>query len=478
MLVKHPGLINETDVIDDAIFRRVPRDVWRFFDTLNSLAGIIKEGESQKGNTLLHVAVKKRDDDMIRLLIRKGADVNAKNMNGNTALHYAADTGTAMILIKSGAHIDAKNKRGDTLLHKSAYNGMEDMVRVLLLNGADSNAVNDKGMTPLHSASMGGSALMIERMVKNGANVNSLDLRGRTPMHYAVGNCKSILFETFLAFDAIETKSSFNDKRSYDGITPLHEAAYCGRDEVLEYLLERGGDVNARSLHGLTPLHYAAGADCGDEMDLFGHIKRSGGERTGKAELLLIFGAQPDAKDDRGLTPLDWALRKKNYRMAELIKKHSETKLTTPAENPEPGAVSHCVSAAKNLRDAMPPALDPWRNIWSAKSHYAEALKVAPRHVPALTGMGDCYFRMGEYELAKRFYERACMLAPEDKKAWQGVGAVKRNDAMVFEIRPFLKDGESVLSLSAFSIRSIPYIAVLAARKKARGSVTLLRELH
>lgn len=128
----------------------MPRDVWRFFDTLNSLAGIIKDGESQKGNTLLHVAVKKRDDDMIRLLIRKGADVNAKNMKGNTALHYAAETGTAMILIKSGAHIDAKNKRGDTLLHKSAYNGMEDMVRVLLLNGADSNAVNDKGMTPLH----------------------------------------------------------------------------------------------------------------------------------------------------------------------------------------------------------------------------------------------------------------------------------------------------------------------------------------
>jgi len=96
-----------------------------------------------------------------------------------------------------------------------------------------------------------------------------------------------------------------NAKGPNAGLTPLHRAAYYGLKEIVELLLDKGADVNAKEEVGWTPLHYAAAMS-----------------HKAIAELLLDKGADVNAKDDGGDTPLDVAMLGNDKETAELIRKH------------------------------------------------------------------------------------------------------------------------------------------------------------
>ena len=85
------------------------------------------------------------------------------------------------------------------------------------------------------------------------------------------------------------------------GLTPLHTAAAGGHKEMVELLLAKKADINARNKNGMTPLHYAAADDL-----------------RGVAELLLANKADVNAKDNDGRTPLDVA----STDVAELLRQH------------------------------------------------------------------------------------------------------------------------------------------------------------
>ncbi|MGL5254295.1 MAG: ankyrin repeat domain-containing protein, partial [Brevinema sp.] len=110
------------------------------------------------GRTPLHGAAINGQKEIVEYLVGKGADVNAKNQNGDTPLHEAASRGYKEIveyLVGKGADVNAKNDYGRTPLHGAAINGQKEIVEYLVGKGADVNAKNQNGDTPLHEAANG-----------------------------------------------------------------------------------------------------------------------------------------------------------------------------------------------------------------------------------------------------------------------------------------------------------------------------------
>lgn len=103
------------------------------------------------GKSGLHLAAEDYNIDIASMLVDAGADVNAKNKNGDTPLHYASEnrcTGIVELLIKAGANVNAKNNYDDTPLHICEYANVKPLIEA----GADILALNNGNQTPMDVA--------------------------------------------------------------------------------------------------------------------------------------------------------------------------------------------------------------------------------------------------------------------------------------------------------------------------------------
>ncbi len=82
-------------------------------------------------------------------LIRKGASVNKKDMDGNAPLHYAVEVKVARVLIKEGANVNSRNALGRTPLCHVLGTGNVNLAKLLIQEGADVDSKNNNGMTVL-----------------------------------------------------------------------------------------------------------------------------------------------------------------------------------------------------------------------------------------------------------------------------------------------------------------------------------------
>lgn len=139
--------------------------------------------------TLLHQAAKAGDAQRVRSLISGGANVDAKNIIGNTPLYEAAQQGhkdIVELLVTKGADVNAKNISGRTPLHRAAEAGDVKLVQSLISNGADVNLKDwNQGANPLHYAVDRGHRDMAELLIAKGADVNAKDNRSQTPLEWA-----------------------------------------------------------------------------------------------------------------------------------------------------------------------------------------------------------------------------------------------------------------------------------------------------
>jgi ankyrin repeat protein len=111
--------------------------------------------KNSSGNTLLQMACCWGHVDTVKMLLRRGANIQVKNYDGWTALHQASfegHTDIAKLLVEHGAHIPSKNEKGWTPLHLACREGKTDTAKMLIENGADTGVTSDNGLTPLHLA--------------------------------------------------------------------------------------------------------------------------------------------------------------------------------------------------------------------------------------------------------------------------------------------------------------------------------------
>jgi hypothetical protein len=139
------------------------------------------------GFTPLHSAVMQNNKEMAELLISAGADVNAANDDGDyfTPLHLASGGEVPKeiveLLIRKGARVDARDVLKATPLHYAASSSSV-AVAVLLAHGADRNARDRDGRTPLHHAARRDNVESVKLLIAAGANVNAQDDSGYTPL--------------------------------------------------------------------------------------------------------------------------------------------------------------------------------------------------------------------------------------------------------------------------------------------------------
>jgi ankyrin repeat protein len=149
----------------------------------------------------IHDAAFKGNIKAVKKHLADGADVNAKDDEGMTPLHWAAPEGhkeIAELLIAKGANVNAKSdnevagSEGMTPLHFAAYVGRREIAELLIAAGADVNATDKHVVTPLHKVAVGGSWYVVghkgiaELLIAKGADVNAKDEDGETPLDWAI----------------------------------------------------------------------------------------------------------------------------------------------------------------------------------------------------------------------------------------------------------------------------------------------------
>ena len=262
-------------------------------------------------------AVKKQDAAAVRALLRQKVDVDARQGDGATALHWAAygeDQDIVALLVRAGAKVNVANELGVTPLHLASRNGNATIVRQLLDARANPNTAMPSGESPLMEAARAGSIEAVKALIARGADVNAREsTQDQTALMWAVAARQSDVARTLVESGAdIKARSKVVRRLVYTGFryitappsessntvveipdggfTALLFAAQQGSVESLQLLLDHGADVNDTAPIGTSALTVAAYS----------------GQRAA-VDLLLERGANPN-HDSAGYTPLHTAV--------------------------------------------------------------------------------------------------------------------------------------------------------------------------
>ncbi|KAJ4855817.1 ankyrin repeats (3 copies) domain-containing protein [Trichoderma breve] len=259
------------------------------------------------GWTCLHLAAIYGHKDLLTCIIEDcGADINIGDNDSRTPLHLAIENKSLPaipLLIEAGAQLDAKSKDGSTPLHIAVKE--IETVRLLLKSGADKEATDLEGRTPLYQSLADGTIEVATLLVDEGANVATAAKDGRTPLHMALslGSKGFGIAQRLLQSDSIKA-ADYARAKAKDEATPLHIAAEHGPSEAIELLHRLGADVDALDDFGQTPL-------------LISIYKK----KWEIAELLIKAGANVDADEREGYAPLLGAVAGGSDRIVQLLLK-------------------------------------------------------------------------------------------------------------------------------------------------------------
>ncbi|HEY4870175.1 MAG TPA: ankyrin repeat domain-containing protein, partial [Candidatus Dormibacteraeota bacterium] len=220
-------------------------------------------------------AVKAGNRDAVRALLKTpagAADVNAREVDGTTALHWAVrtnDVETAEMLLAAGAHANVANRYGVTPLWLAATNGNAVIVEALLKAGADANAPMPQGETVLMTAARAGNPDAVQALLTHGADVNATEdgLGENALIWAAAGNhpeAARILIAHGAAVDGRSKPLTYDkDRFGLEGVltilprgnwTPLMYAAREGSVDATRVLAEAGANLNLTDPEGTTAL--------------------------------------------------------------------------------------------------------------------------------------------------------------------------------------------------------------------------------
>lgn len=173
--------------------------------------------------------------------LRHHSDVNHSEVDGMTALHWAAyhdDLSTAKLLVKAGASVEAKNRYGVTPLSLACVNGNGGMVAFFLEAGANSNTGLDQGEPVLMTAARTGKTGPVKALIAHGADVDARGRKDQTALMWAAAEGHVAVVNLLL-----EAGADFRTPLK-SGFTPLFFAVREGKADVVHALLKAGIDLN------------------------------------------------------------------------------------------------------------------------------------------------------------------------------------------------------------------------------------------
>jgi len=268
-------------------------------------------------------AVKNVDREAVRSLLKQGANVNATQADGATALHWASyrdDLESADLLIRSGANVNARNDLGATPLWAACQNGSESMVGRLLTAGANPNAALLLGETPVMVAARSGSPAVVELLAAQGADVNARAARGQTALMWAVAQKHPEVVKVLLANGAdIHARSdSWTEVMAVPphGYLEYNRAIPHGNDTALMFAARVDDLASAKLL-------VAAGANVNDE-DAWGVsavVLAAHSGFTDVVKFLLEKGATANS-DRAGFTALHEAIMRRDENLVKVLLDH------------------------------------------------------------------------------------------------------------------------------------------------------------
>jgi len=186
-------------------------------------------------------AAEQRNSALVRKLLDARADVNAPQVDGMTALHWAVyhdDAATAELLVRSAANVNALNRYGVPPLSLACTNGNADLVKSLLEAGADAKAALPGGETVLMTAARVGSLESVKALLARGANPNARERSNQTALMWAASEGHAAVVQALIDGGAdIRAKLG-------SGFTPLFFAVREGQIEAARTLLKAGVNVN------------------------------------------------------------------------------------------------------------------------------------------------------------------------------------------------------------------------------------------
>ena len=205
----------------------------------------------------IHSAAETGDLDSVKVLLQQDPSrITAVDGGGYTPLHKASYAGQADVvryLVELGADLDPVSSSGSTSLHGAAYYGHQAVVEILIEAGADVNVSNNGGYTPLLSALAGGHTDIARVLIAHGANPNVVTGEGQTVLMMAVQSSNKALTELILSKNPdLETADS------YGRTALLLTARESGSREIAELLVETGANIDAKDKFGSTPLELAS----------------------------------------------------------------------------------------------------------------------------------------------------------------------------------------------------------------------------
>ena len=178
--------------------------------------------------------------DIVKLLLKTGADTSIQDELGRTAISRAVDeddTATVQVMLKHGVDFRKVDHLGRTLLHGASINGYCDMIRLLVEAGLAVDVRGYAGETPLHDASRAGYTSVAETLLELGADPSITDSAGRTPRIAAVQRGKE---DVSRILEKKELQLGLAIVKIDDSSLPAWAIALRNRSDMMETLIARG----------------------------------------------------------------------------------------------------------------------------------------------------------------------------------------------------------------------------------------------
>ena len=287
--------------------------------------GVLLEagGDPYSGLGALQIALRQKQQNIVRLLVDRQIKINQPNRQGITALDVAIRThqhsfldyalkkgysqtlghiflgavaereiSVVLLLLESGIDIETKDEDGSSALHLACLEGHFEIARILLGAGANPNAKDNIGDTPLVLASLHGHGWIVQILLEYGADASS-----GNPLSLALSR-DDWQVATILLMGGADP-----DIILENGKTVLAHAVTTGKIELVKLVLQAGADVNLVDHSGSSPLMWASHQG---NLAIIRH-------------LLSIDGIALDLKNRGGYTALGIATSNKNQQVFELL---------------------------------------------------------------------------------------------------------------------------------------------------------------